>query len=197
MNVLSVDAKSGALIPRFWLWHLVYPLLLFAMLFVLGQWLSWDSNIADYFFQQEGGVWSLRNHWLLSDVLHKGGKYLSVLLALIIACVLCGSFFIRFLQPWRRVLAYLFLSATSASILIGLAKHSLAISCPWEFSRYGGDKLYLPLLQQLRGAHFLTHDLTTLMLCWLVALLLYWILLVPEVTSARAPLFAKGGLHCE
>jgi membrane-associated PAP2 superfamily phosphatase len=29
------------------------------------------------------------------------------------------------------------------------------------------------LAQQLRGAHFLSHDVWTLMICWLIALALY------------------------
>ena len=37
------------------------------------------------------------------------------------------------------------------------------------------------IAQQLRGAHFLSHDLWTLMLCWLVALSLHRVMLVPRM----------------
>jgi membrane-associated PAP2 superfamily phosphatase len=33
------------------------------------------------------------------------------------------------------------------------------------------------IAQQLRGAHFLSHDVWTLMICWLIALALYWAML--------------------
>lgn len=43
--------------------------------------------------------------------------------------------------------------------------------------------------QQLRGAHFLSHDLWTLAICWAVALLLYACVLVPRrlPASRRSP----------
>ena len=252
MAALFFAVKNGTSVHRFWRYHLVYPLLLFMVLLLVGHWFSWDSRIADYIFMQEGNRWSLRNHWLLSAVLHEGGKHLSILLALIVVFAWLGSFYFFHLRPWRRVLGYLFLSAISASALVSLAKHSLAISCPWEFSRYGGDIGYLSLLQQLvirngdgcfpaghasagyawfgfyfvglywqarwrwlglalpflfgvvfgvtqqlRGAHFLSHDLATLLVCWLVALLWYWLLLTPAHQSLQYSVFAKGNFHHE
>ena len=40
--------------------------------------------------------------------------------------------------------------------------------------------LVFGIAQQLRGAHFLSHDVWSLMLCWLVALSLYRLMLVPR-----------------
>ena len=37
------------------------------------------------------------------------------------------------------------------------------------------------IAQQLRGAHFLSHDLWALMLCWLVALAMHRVMLVPRM----------------
>ena len=44
--------------------------------------------------------------------------------------------------------------------------------------------LLFGIAQQLRGAHFLSHDLWTLMLCWLVALSLHRVMLVPRMRDA-------------
>lgn len=52
--------------------------------------------------------------------------------------------------------------------------------------------------QQLRGAHFLSHDLWTLMICWSIALLLHAVMLAPrradnlsEATSTPAPVVVR------
>ena len=41
------------------------------------------------------------------------------------------------------------------------------------------------IAQQLRGAHFLSHDLWALMLCWLVALAMHRVMLVPRMRDVR------------
>lgn len=43
--------------------------------------------------------------------------------------------------------------------------------------------LVFGIAQQLRGAHFLSHDVWSLMICWLTALLLYRLMLVRRVGS--------------
>lgn len=45
--------------------------------------------------------------------------------------------------------------------------------------------LVFGIAQQLRGAHFLSHDLWALMLCWLVALSLHRLMLVPRLRAMR------------
>ncbi len=47
--------------------------------------------------------------------------------------------------------------------------------------------------QQLRGAHFLSHDLWTLAICWSVALLLHACLLVPRRAAAARAFAALSG----
>ena len=46
--------------------------------------------------------------------------------------------------------------------------------------------LVFGIAQQLRGAHFLSHDVWSLMLCWLVALSLYRLMLVPRMRAVPA-----------
>lgn len=245
-------SQRRLLSPHFWSYHLTYPLLLSSVLLAVAQWFSWDSRSADYLYALEGYSWSLRNHWLLSNVLHEGGKQLSLLLALFVFLALLGSFGFTALRPWRRTLVYLLCTAIGASVMVNLAKHSLAVSCPWEFSRYGGSLDYLslpeqlwirngagcfpaghasagyawvgiyfvglqfnaswrwwglalPLLcgilfgaaQQLRGAHFLSHDITTLMFCWVISVLFYRLLLAPPKSLINDRAFALGSVDYE
>lgn len=45
--------------------------------------------------------------------------------------------------------------------------------------------LVFGIAQQLRGAHFLSHDLWALMVCWLVALSLHRLMLVPRMSAVQ------------
>ncbi len=210
--------------------HFIYPLtalVIVSIVIVVG---DLDRRLADFFYAIQGNSWAVKNAWLAETFFHKGGRALSLLLALILLSLVIASHFTRFLRPHQKPLLYLFLAAAGGSLLISALKSLLAVSCPWEFSRYGGDLLYtnvidqlllrngdgcfpaghasagyawvaayffgmhyqsplrrfgliLPLLvgfifglaQQLRGAHFLSHDLWALAICWFYSLLLYLI----------------------
>ena len=135
--------------------------------------------------------------------------------------------------------------AQGGSVLVSLSKAALAVSCPWEFARYGGHLAYhsvfeqlflrngsgcfpaaqasagyawlaayfagcyyaarwrwlalaaalalgfvLGFAQQVRGAHFISHDLWTLAVCWFYCLGLYvWMF-------RKAPVRAQLELVC-
>lgn len=49
--------------------------------------------------------------------------------------------------------------------------------------------------QQLRGAHFFSHDLWTLMICWSSALLLYAVVLAPRRAAAVAVVDSASGVR--
>lgn len=53
----------------------------------------------------------------------------------------------------------------------------------WGLGLALGTGLVFGIAQQLRGAHFLSHDLWALMVCWLVALSLHRIMLVPHMRA--------------
>lgn len=182
-----------------------------------------DYAWSHWLFMQEGGRWALKEYWLLSDVIHKGGRQLSILLAVSCISLYVASLWVAPLQAYRRVLAYLSVAPLLASALVLLGKRVSGVECPWNLQPFGGDLPYLPLLkqliapsegacfpaghasagyawfalyfaaaavwprrrvpvllgvlcvggvfgvaQQLRGAHFLSHDLWSLTLCWSV-----------------------------
>lgn len=208
--------------------HFLYPflgLVIASIVIVVG---DLDRRLADFFYSMQGNSWAIKNTWLAETMFHKGGRALSLLFALILLSLVIASHFNRFLRAHQKPLRYLFLAAAGGSLLISVLKSLLAVSCPWEFSRYGGDLFYsnvinqlflrngegcfpaghasagyawvaayffglhyqsswrrigliLPLLvgfifglvQQLRGAHFLSHDLWALAICWFYSLFLY------------------------
>lgn len=60
----------------------------------------------------------------------------------------------------------------------------------WGLGSALGVGLVFGITQQLRGAHFLSHDVWALMVCWLTALLLYRLMLVrrARVPFSRSPI---------
>jgi membrane-associated PAP2 superfamily phosphatase len=218
----------------FWTWHLWVPLMLVLLVSALIELLALDQQLASWIYQLEGGRWALRDHWLTNELLHTGGKRLSLLIALLCLAGLASTFVKKSLVSYRPIFIYLCVSAIAASALVSFIKHDLAVSCPWEFAPYGGELAYVSVwqqlwlrtgagcfpaahatagyawvcvyfagralaapwakkallaavllgvllggAQQLRGAHFISHDLWSLAVCWLVALLCYRLLLMP------------------
>lgn len=225
----------------FWRTHFYYPALAFAALAILVQLAGLDMLIADRLYALEGGQWALKEAWLTSVVIHKFGKYLSLLIALAVLTGLLQSYVTQKLRDRRRELIYLLCAAGGGSALISLIKSVSHVSCAWDFSRYGGDQPYASVFteivqqsggscfpaghasggyawvalyflgvylqsgwrwagmsfaiiiglifgisQQLRGAHFISHDLWTLGICWFFSLLMYRLILVNKPTPLRS-----------
>lgn len=214
--------------PKFLYNHAIYPL---AVLLVLSAAISFfdiDKVLADYFYGLQGHAWAWKDTWLAEEFFHKGGRAGSLLLAVITFALTVTAYCSKRLIRHRRPLLYLFFAATGGSLLVSLLKSSLAVSCPWEFARYGGHLAYnsvfeqlilrngegcfpaahasagyawvavyffglgysssvrwaglamalaagavLGFAQQFRGAHFISHDLWTLAVCWFYSLALY------------------------
>ncbi|WP_185970761.1 phosphatase PAP2 family protein [Pseudoluteimonas lycopersici] len=188
-----------------------------------------DRWIADRIFAAEGAHWTLRGSFVLTRVLHGGGKALSTLAWLgVLAMTLRATIDARW-KPLRRPLLVLLLSVAVSTLLVSSLKHLTRMDCPWDAAIYGGSHPYFTLLQarpagikpsgcfpagqasagyawvalyfffasvrpawrriglaigigagailgiaqQLRGAHYLSHDLWTLAICWFVALAIH------------------------
>jgi membrane-associated PAP2 superfamily phosphatase len=184
-----------------------------------------DAPLARLLFEWEGGHWALRQHWLLEDIVHRGGRAASLLawLSLLAATVLCWRQLSA--QAWIRPAARLLLATLASTLVVAWLKSATHMDCPWDLSGYGGDRPFVPLFatrpqdlgqpacfpaahaasgyawvalyfffaqvqprwrwaglgigllagmlfgiaQQLRGAHFLSHDIASLAVCWAVA----------------------------
>lgn len=213
---------------KFLISHFLLPLFALAMVSIVIVTGDVDRMFADYFYALQGNSWAWKNSFTAEVIFHKGGRNLSLLLALISLTLLITACFHKPFAVHKKPLLYLFLAAAGGSLLISLLKHSLAVSCPWEFDRYGGDLVYstvieqlflrngegcfpagqasagyawiccyffglhyqskwrwaglaIPLVvgivlgfaQQIRGAHFISHDVWTLATCWFYSLGLF------------------------
>ena len=187
-----------------------------------------DFYFADLIYQPEKS-WQYQDAWLTDVLIHKYGKYILILLYL--------TFLFHFIASDKKnedhekrygkivLLISLLLGAFSVTLL----KQLLEVDCPWDLSRYGGDKLFFPLFkyasaslpsshcfpsghastgftwfslyfysciyypkyklrilaailfmgflygasQQFRGAHFISHDIWSMLVCLTVNIVIY------------------------
>jgi membrane-associated PAP2 superfamily phosphatase len=219
----------------------VAPLVLLLLASIVLIPLGGDRWLADHLYALEGGRWALRHSFLLTGVLHAGGKALSALAWLGVCAMTQRSAFDARWKPLRRPSLTLLLSIAVSTLLVSSLKHVTRMDCPWDASIYGGAHPYFTLLQarpagirpsgcfpagqasagyawvalyfffvsvrpawrrgglaigvgaglalgiaqQLRGAHYLSHDLWTLAICWFIALGMHRLSLrrVPQVAA--------------
>ena len=216
---------------------LVSAWLLFLLAISVISFLNIDFTLTDFFYRLQGNSWAWKDTFLAQNVMHEGGKWLSLLMGMAILLLLILSSMVDCLKEYRIPLLYLFSSTLISTLLVATIKHLVSMECPWDLMRYGGVRGFIGLLdirppslpasacfpaghasagyawialyffcasvrprwrwtglavglglglafgfaQQLRGAHFLSHDLWTLMLCWTVSFSLSKVLLVNRV----------------
>lgn len=203
---------------------------------------DFDRTLADYFYLLEGHSWAWKDTWITEVFFHKGARALSLILALTVLTVAITACFSRRLAVHKKPFFYLFFAVSGGSFLISFFKSSLAVSCPWEFERYGGNLIYsnvveqlflhngsgcfpaghasagyawvscyffglyyqskwhrwgltipllvglvLGLVQQIRGAHFISHDVWSLALCWFYSLALFLAFFKSSNEKSAAP----------
>ena len=214
---------------RFYLTHLWLPLTAFIAVATTLEISHFDIVFGQLIYHAEGDSWTLKNHWLLEQVLHSDARNLMVLLLVVLLGAWGLSFTIVKLKPYQQAMGYLLFSAGIAATLVSVGKHISGVNCPWDLSLFGGNLDYTPIFsrrpdtipagqcfpaghasagyawiglyfialqyapakrgwtmglvlllgttfgitQQLRGAHFVSHDLWTLAICWFTSLVCY------------------------
>lgn len=215
--------------------HLLIPLLIALAASAVLMAGNGDQWLADLFYRWEGGQWTLKDSWWTSHVVHRGGKNLSTLAALLVMLALLRACFDTRWKPLRMPLLYLLLAVGLSTGMVALLKSMTQMDCPWDLQRYGGLRPFIGLFQprpvmlghaacfpaghasagygwvalyffalrmrpqwrwaalavavatglvfgisqQLRGAHFLSHDVWSLAVSWTVAVLLYLLMFPP------------------
>ena len=235
---------------RFWLYHAVYPFLLFVLSAFLFEKSDLDLSLSDRFFDFQKQAWTFKDSWWAEGLIHLQGRKLALALFLVPLSVWAFSFFKETWKPWRRSALYLVLAIGLGTGSVALVKEVVNRHCPWDIDRYGGDipygKLFDPLppscrkgncfpaghasagfslmsgyfifyrrdqrkalallafgllvgslfgfAQVARGAHFVSHNIWSLALCWFVGLGLY---AGPFRRSVAAPVTEVHRLRAE
>jgi membrane-associated PAP2 superfamily phosphatase len=206
--------------------NIVVPGIAFLMA-IFSEYSGLDLWLAHHFYDQKLDLWPYRNSWLTEVLLHRGGRYLVVGMAVTLVGLFIGTFFRPGLKSYRKDFAYILVAGISGPAIVGFLKSITHIYTPWALHIFGGTQPYirifdhvpgklpvghafpaahasggfawfsvffalrrravpwyrlslaLPLAlgvffgaaQQARGAHFLSHDLAALGVCWLCAAL--------------------------
>ena len=187
---------------------------------------GWDWSMAHWWGTAQG--FALKDHWLLSGVLHNGARKLGV--GVLLALLVFTLWPVGVLRRVPRADRWSLLLATVLTILsVSLLKGISTTSCPWDMQAFGGTLPYvshfdwsqrdgggghcfpaghastglafmaayfwlkdtdarfarrwlalavltglgLGWVQQVRGAHYTSHTLWTLWLCWTVPCVLH------------------------
>lgn len=210
-----------------------------------------DLTLADWLYRLQGGAWTLRYDFVLSEILHSKAQVLANAVHMTTLCIACASLCLERLAPLRRSLTYVTLASLVSIAIVVVGKQLLPEPCPSALARYGGTlpfadwydhsliawghgcfpaahastgyallpwfffarrhalagtwRYLLPgvlsgglfgAAQQIRGAHFLSHDLGAAAICWAAAWVLARLVLP---SSLSQPLigsrFAGGDLE--
>lgn len=232
---------SGPRDSRFYRNHLVLPLAAALGLSVILIPLHGDFWVADKFYALQGNAWALKSNPIVESMIHLGGRTASAIAWLLVVVAYLKSRIDARFARWHRPLAYLASATLLAVAAVVAVKQMSGMDCPWNLTRYGGDRAFVSLfehrleimpgascfpaahastgyawvtvyffflttrprlrwiglssalavgavlgfVQQLRGAHFISHDIWALMICWLVALIGY-ISFHPAVPTSRS-----------
>ena len=99
-----------------------------------------DSFFAAPFYLS-GNNWFGTGSFFFSAVLHKGGKYVAVAVAVSSLILFLLSYLKQFarLKPYRKVCLYVALSISACALIISGLKSLSASPCPWSLPQYGGS----------------------------------------------------------
>lgn len=227
---------------RFYLRHLVIPLVAFALTAFVLAWFDIDRWWAGKLYAWQGHAWAWKSSFVTETLVHSWGRTLSVAAWFVVLGLWLTAMARETFARWRRPLGYLLLATAMAALTVAWMKTWTNVNCPWALTDFGGDRRYYGLftarlarppgscfpaahasagycwlslyffflatrphlrwlgfgiamgfgllfgfVQQLRGAHFLSHDLWALAVCWLVTLTIYVVLLKGSVDE-RLPL---------
>lgn len=224
---------------RFYGWHVGVPLLLAALVLAAFELTALDRGINDLFYDSVRQQFPLRQQEFLERVLHRGGKYAVVLIALGALTVFALSWWVSAWRGLRRAAGYVFLAIALGTGAVAALKATTNKHCPYDLAVYGGTAPYVRLLQMapsgaprgncfpgghasggfalmafyfvwyrrrpvlaraalvggfaagfalgfgrvMQGAHFVSHNLWAALVCWLVAVVLYRLVLAPPPSA--------------
>ena len=105
--------------------------------------LNIDFTITDFIYRLQGNAWAWKNTLITQDILHKGGKWLSLAMGLATLLLLILSTVVTRLKAYRTPLLYLFSATLLSALLVATIKHLVSMECPWDLVRYGGAREFI------------------------------------------------------
>lgn len=102
--------------------------------------LLWDASTLDlatsrWFASGQGFLW--RDHWVLSELLHKGARTASRIFLLIFILTMVWPVGAQRLLTMRERVSWV-LCTLLVLLVVPLIKHFSLTSCPWDLAEFGG-----------------------------------------------------------
>ncbi|WP_040571045.1 phosphatase PAP2 family protein [Methyloversatilis thermotolerans] len=154
-------------------------LLVLAVLCVLlalwaNRWSDADLQVTGWFYDAASATFPLRRDAVMSDLLHEGVKWLSVL-AWLGLLLIWGALRLRRRAPDLRArIAFVLWTSLLAAIAVNVARAGSAHSCPWSLTAFGGQASYFRLFDaapaQSGSGHCLPSGHAATAFMWLAAL---------------------------
>ena len=87
-----------------------------------------------------------RNVWLTSELLHQGGRWLALVVCVVLALDVIRPFIFSSAMesPSRGQRGLWLVLMLACGLLIPLIKHFSSTSCPWDLQEFGGVATYVP-----------------------------------------------------
>ncbi len=111
-----------------------------------------DLAVEDRFFDLDTQHFVLQQHPLAERLLHDGGQWLIVTVAIAILFLLVLSMFVEAYRHWRGDCAHVLLCMVLTTGGVAAIKRASPIDCPSKIERYGGDRPHRGLAQWFEGA---------------------------------------------
>lgn len=108
-----------------------------------------DEALINPYYDPVTHQFLLKKDFLLEMFMHKGLKYLMMIIALITCWLWMASFKFDHLRNHRSALIYTFIGMVIATTAVSLTKRLSPHACPWDLSLYGGDQPLLALFEPL------------------------------------------------
>jgi membrane-associated PAP2 superfamily phosphatase len=154
-------------------------LLVLAVLCVLlglwaNRWSDTDLQVTGWFYDAASATFPLRRDAVMSDLLHEGVKWLSVLAWLGLLLVWGALRLHRRAPDLRARIAFVLWTSLLAAIAVNVARAGSAHSCPWSLTVFGGQATHFRLFDaapaQSGSGHCLPSGHAATAFMWLAAL---------------------------
>ncbi len=118
------------------------------LIFVYPQ-LGLDELLIKPYYNFVNHQFFLKNDLILEKFMHKGLKYLMIVIALLTCGFWIASFKNNNLKHYRSPLINTFIGMVVATTAVTLAKRFSVHACPWDLNLYGGNQPLLALFESL------------------------------------------------
>ncbi|HYN55151.1 MAG TPA: phosphatase PAP2 family protein [Methylotenera sp.] len=144
---------------KFWLLHLILPLILAIFLLYIYPVTGLDAWLIHPFYDAKIVAFPLKQDWFLQNIMHASFKNMLIVVALTLLMLwLCGLKIVRFnryqfkntwLLAFHQQFLWVFVAMVISTSTISILKHFSNHACPWDLLKYGGDQPLFALFDAL------------------------------------------------